>query len=139
MLAAVNGFCRFMAWHIKVKFLKIQRQIFRDSAKELTKEEYDRLLTAARGKWAGTASPDHGNSLRHGHPRVRAAVYHRGGRPAGSDRDLPQGKKVRTILLPGKLCRKLLKYARKHKTVSGEIFLTRNGTISEPPPDLDRA
>ena len=36
--------------------------------------------------------------------------------------------KIRTILLPGKLCRKLLKYARKHKTVSGEIFLTRNGT-----------
>ena len=36
--------------------------------------------------------------------------------------------KIRTILLPGKLCRKLLKYARKNKTVSGEIFLTRNGT-----------
>ena len=35
--------------------------------------------------------------------------------------------KFRTILLPGKLCRKLLKYARKHKTVSGEIFLPRNG------------
>ena len=35
--------------------------------------------------------------------------------------------KIRTILLPGKLCRKLLKYARKHKTVSGEIFLTRGG------------
>ena len=36
--------------------------------------------------------------------------------------------KIRTILLPGKLCRKLLKYARKNKTASGEIFLTRNGT-----------
>ena len=36
--------------------------------------------------------------------------------------------KIRTILMPGKLCRKLLKYARKQKTVSGEIFLTRNGT-----------
>ena len=36
--------------------------------------------------------------------------------------------KIRTILLPGKLCRKLLKYAKKQKTVSGEIFLTRNGT-----------
>ncbi|HIQ58987.1 MAG TPA: tyrosine-type recombinase/integrase, partial [Candidatus Merdivicinus intestinavium] len=31
------------------------------------------------------------------------------------------------ILLPGKLCRKLLGYARKHKTASGEIFLTRSG------------
>ena len=35
--------------------------------------------------------------------------------------------KIRTILLPGKLCRKLEKYARKQKIVSGEIFLTRNG------------
>ena len=34
---------------------------------------------------------------------------------------------ARTVLLPGKLCRKLLRYARKQKTVSGEIFLTRNG------------
>lgn len=25
MLAAINGFFRFMDWHIKVKFLKIQR------------------------------------------------------------------------------------------------------------------
>lgn len=36
--------------------------------------------------------------------------------------------KVRTILLPNKLCRKLLKYAKKTKTASGQIFLTRNGT-----------
>ena len=35
--------------------------------------------------------------------------------------------KIRTILLPGKPCRKLQKYARKQKIVSGEIFLTRNG------------
>ena len=28
--------------------MSIQRQIFRDSARELTKEEYDRLLAAAR-------------------------------------------------------------------------------------------
>ena len=35
--------------------------------------------------------------------------------------------KIRTVLIPGKLCRKLLKYARKNKTVSGEIFLTKSG------------
>ena len=82
MLAAVNGFCHFMAWHIKVKFLKIQRQIFRDSAKELTK--------------AG-----------------RATITLKG--------------KIRTILLPTKLCRKLVKYARKQKIAAGEIFLTSSG------------
>ena len=35
--------------------------------------------------------------------------------------------KIRTILLPGKLCRKLLKYAGRRKIASGEIFLTRGG------------
>ena len=35
--------------------------------------------------------------------------------------------KIRTILLPGKLCRKLKKYARKRKIASGEIFLTKSG------------
>ena len=35
--------------------------------------------------------------------------------------------KIRTVLLPGKLCRKLQKYAKKQKITSGEVFLTRNG------------
>jgi len=35
--------------------------------------------------------------------------------------------KIRTILLPAKLCRKLLKYARKQKIAHGEIFLTTGG------------
>ncbi|MFG6351278.1 MAG: tyrosine-type recombinase/integrase, partial [Oscillospiraceae bacterium] len=39
-------------------------------------------------------------------------------------------KKVKnlTILLPGKLCRKLLQFARTQKIASGEIFLARDGT-----------
>ena len=41
--------------------------------------------------------------------------------------DISLKGKIRTILIPAKLCRKLLKYAKKQKTVSGEIFLTRNG------------
>ena len=34
---------------------------------------------------------------------------------------------IRTILLPGKLCRKLQKYAKKQKIASGELFLTGSG------------
>ena len=41
--------------------------------------------------------------------------------------DISLKGKIRTILLPAKLCRKLLKYAKKQKTVSGEIFLSGNG------------
>ena len=35
--------------------------------------------------------------------------------------------KIRTVLLPEKLRRKLLKYAKKKKIASGEIFLTKSG------------
>lgn len=35
--------------------------------------------------------------------------------------------KIRTVLLPEKLRRKLLKYAGKRKIASGEVFLTRSG------------
>ena len=35
--------------------------------------------------------------------------------------------KIRTILIPGKLRRRLLSYAKRNKTASGEIFLTRSG------------
>lgn len=42
MLAAINGFFRFIYWHIKVKFLKIQRSLFRDTRRELP-PKYDRL------------------------------------------------------------------------------------------------
>lgn len=121
MLAAVNGFCHFMAWHIKVKFLKIQRQIFRDSAKELTKEEYDRLLTAARESGQERlvlimetlcATGIRVSELRY--ITVEAAK-------AGRATITLKGK-IRTILLPTKLCRKLVKYARKQKIAAGEIF-----------------
>lgn len=126
MLAAVNGFCRFAGLPIKLIFLSIQRQIFRDSAKELTKEEYDRLLTAARESGQERlalimetlcATGIRVSELRY--ITVEAAL-------AGRATITLKGK-IRTILLPAKLCRKLVKYARKQKTASGEIFLTKSG------------
>ena len=48
---------------------------------------------------------------------------------AGSGRaEISLKGKIRTILIPGRLCRKLLKYAKKNKIASGEIFLTRSGS-----------
>ena len=34
----------------RLKFLRIQRQLFRNRSKELRRDEYERLLKAARGK-----------------------------------------------------------------------------------------
>ena len=60
---------------------------------------------------------------------------------AGRAETAPKGK-IRTIMLPGKLCWKLLKYARKRKIASGEVFLTRSGkspirVLMPRSPDLD--
>lgn len=126
MLAALNSFFRFMDWHIKVKFLKIQRQIFRDSAKELTKEEYDRLLTAAREsgqeRLALIMETLCATGIRVSELRYITVEAARAGRAT-----ITLKGKIRTILLPAKLCRKLVKYAKKQKTASGEIFLTKSG------------
>ena len=50
MTAAVNQFFAFLGWEdCKIKALKIQRRLFRDDRRELTREEYQRLLDAAHG------------------------------------------------------------------------------------------
>ena len=51
VLALLNGFFEFIErYDLKAKNLKMQKQIFCQKDKELTKDEYERLLTAAKRK-----------------------------------------------------------------------------------------
>ena len=127
MLASLNGLFTFLGWdECRVRALKVQRQIFRDPAKELTRPEYDRLLAAAQAKGqdrlALLMEAICSTGIRVSEVKYLTVEAARAGRA-----ELVLKGKVRAILLPSKLCRKLLKYAKKQKTVSGEIFLTRNG------------
>ena len=126
MLAAVNGFFSFMGWGIKVKFLKIQHQLFRDTSRELTRAEYDRLLTAAQSseqeRLALIMETLCATGIRISELRYITVEAAQAGRATISLKG-----KIRTILLSTKLCRKLLKYARKQKIASGEVFLTKSG------------
>ena len=48
MLSALNSLLEFLdLWECRVKFLKIQRRLFRDADRELTKDDYQRLLNTA--------------------------------------------------------------------------------------------
>ena len=48
MLAALNGFFRFSGWEsLRIRFLKIQRRIFREQRRELTRAEYLKLVETA--------------------------------------------------------------------------------------------
>lgn len=126
-LAALNKFFAYMDRpECRVKYLKIQRRLFRSVEKELSREEYFRLLeTAERGgktRLGLLMETICATGIRVSEVKYITAEAVRAGRAEVSLKG-----KVRTILLPGKLCRKLEKYARKQKIVSGEIFLTRNG------------
>ena len=126
-LSALNKFFKFMGWQeYRMKYLKIQRKLFRGTEKELTKEEYIRLLETANSggkvRLALLIETICATGIRVSEVKyITAEAVERG------QAEIALKGKIRTILLPGKLCRKLQKYARKQKITSGEIFLTRSG------------
>lgn len=126
-LAAVNALLSVLGWEdCRVKSLRLQRRSFREDRRELTRAEYHRLVRTAqqqgRERLALLLETIGGTGIRVSEVRAITveSLY------AGCVEIALKGK-IRTILLPGKLCRKLLKYAKKNKIASGEIFLTRGG------------
>lgn len=127
MLIALNQFFRFQGWDgLRVKTIRVQRQIFRSRDKELTKEEYVRLLETAHGmgkeRLELLMEAICATGIRVSEVQYITVEAVRTGRA-----EIALKGKIRTILLPGKLRRKLLKYAKKQQIGSGEIFLTRTG------------
>ncbi len=128
MLAAVNHFFRFMGWEdCRVKALRLQRRMFRPAEQELSREEYGRLVATAREQGRERLGLLLETICATG-IRVSEVAYITVEAAEKGRTDVSLKGKIRTILLPNQLCRKLLKYARRKKIVSGEIFLTRNGT-----------
>ncbi len=126
-LAAVNAFFKFCGWQdCCVKALRLQRRAFRDPGRELTKAEYEKLVTAARDsgrtRLALLMETICGTGIRVSEVQYITVEAAQAGRA-----EIALKGKIRTIMLPGKLCRKLLKYAKKNKIASGEVFLTRSG------------
>ncbi len=125
MLASLNGLFAFLGWtDCKVRALRQQKQVYCPEDKELTKAEYLRLLEAAKEK-----------------PQLHLllqTICATGIRVSElryfTVEDVTSGEiyvnckgKNRTILIPGKLRKHLLHYARKEKIHSGPIFVNRKG------------
>ena len=125
MLVALNRFFRFQHRdELRVKTVRVQRRIFRSRERELTKEEYVRLLETAhalgRERLALLMETICATGIRVSEVKYITVEAAQAGRA-----EIALKGKIRTILLPGRLRRKLLKYAKKQKNGSGEIFLTR--------------
>lgn len=125
MLASLSSFLIYMGWgDCRVKSLKLQRRVYCPEEKELTKGEYRRLLKAAEGQ------PQLHLVLQticSTGIRVSELRYFTVEAVEAGEVVVTCKGKTRTILLPGKLRRRLLDYARKQKLRSGVIFLTRSG------------
>ena len=125
-LAALNDLFAFLSWSdCRAHYLKVQHRLFRDAGQELGREDYERLIMAAREsgreRIALVMETICATGIRVSEVRYITVEAARAGRA-----EISLKGKIRTILLPQKLCRKLRKYARKNKIASGEIFLTRS-------------
>ena len=127
VLSSLNSFFRFAGWHdCHVKTLKIQRQIFAKSERELTKAEYERLLNAAQKKGnrrlyylmqticnTGIRISElrfiDANAVKTGKATIRC-----------------KGK-MRVVILTAPLCKMLKGYMREQGITSGSVFQTRTG------------
>ncbi len=127
MLASIHGFYKYSGWsNCNVRFLRIQRKMFREQRRELTKDEYVKLVNTARAqkkeRLAMLIEAICATGIRVSEVQYLTVEAVQQGRAVISLKG-----KIRTILLPDKLVRKLKQYIRKQKITAGEIFLTRNG------------
>lgn len=126
-LAALNGFFKFMGWQeCRVRPVRVQRRHYAEPSRELSREEYYRLLKIARQK--GNMRLFHlleticSTGIRVSELRFITVQAVKRGRA-----DICNKGKYRTILLPRKLCEKLLEYCRERGIWQGSVFVTRSG------------
>ena len=127
MLSSVNAFFVFMGWYdLKVKTLKIQRRIFSDKSKELSKPEYERLLSAAinrkNKRLYYLIQTVASTGLRVSEIQYVTCEAVRQGQAVINCKG-----KIRQIFLPKKLCKMLLSYIKERKIKSGSVFVTKTG------------
>ena len=125
MLASLNSLLEYMGWsECKVKHLKQQRQTYCSEEKELTKEEYKRLLGAAKGQEqlklilqtiCGTGI------------RISELKYFTVEALKKGEVTVRCKNKTRTVLVPKALIKSLLLYAKKKGIGMGPVFVSRSG------------
>lgn len=127
MLASINSFFSFNGWaDLKVKHIKLQRQIYRSEDKELTKEEYMRMVNAAERSGNERLSLLIQTICATG-IRVGELQYITVDAVNRSEAIVSLKGKTRSVFIVNKLKIKLLRYAEKRHIISGAIFITRNG------------
>lgn len=125
MLASVNSFMRFMGWEsCRVRSIKVQQQVYCAEEKELTKEDYMRLLEASRSKPRLNLIIQTicSTGIRVSELSFFTVEAVRKGQVAVFCKN-----KTRSVFIPGKLRKKLLDFAGRRGIREGIIFRTGSG------------
>ena len=127
MLSSLNGFFAYIGeLGLKVKNIKIQKQIFAKNEKDLTKEEYYRLLAEAKSKGNRKLYLILQTLCATGIRVSELCTINAESLKCGRTQVNIKGK-LRVILIPDKLCEMLKAYASEQKITSGCIFVTKTG------------
>ena len=131
MLAALNAFFRYTGWFdCCVKQLKIQKQAYCPPEKELTKEEYIKLIDTARQNGNERLSliiqTICGTGIRVSELQFITVEAVKRGEAIVSCK----GKR-RVIFIVSALRMKLLQYAKCCEIQFGPVFITRNGKVMD--------
>lgn len=125
MLASINSFLNYLGLpEFRAKGLRLQQQVYVPEERELTKEEYLRLLSAAevRPQLRLIMETICATGIRVSELRSFTVESVR------QENVIARCKsKIRPILVGRKLRKKLLAYASEQKIRTGAIFLARNG------------
>lgn len=127
MIASLNSLFVFVGWDdLKVKSIKLQRQIYCPEEKELTKVEYLRLVNTAKQKGNERLylliQTICGTGIRVGELLYITVEAVKCGKAVVSLKG-----KTRMVFIVKELKKKLLCYAAEQGIKSGAIFITRNG------------
>ena len=127
MLASLNSLFTFLGWDdCKAKTLKMQQQIYCPEEKELTKEEYLRLINTAKQKGNERLNlilqTICGTGIRISELQYITAEAIRRGEAIVCCKN-----KTRTVFIVRELQKKLLRYMKKRNIISGSVFVTKTG------------
>ena len=127
MLASLNSLFLFLGWaDLKVKSIKLQRQIYCPEEKELTKAEYMRLINTAKKKGNERLNlliqTICGTGI-----RVSELQYITVEAVKCGEATVSLKGKTRSVFIVRDLQKKLLRYIAEQEITSGVIFITRSG------------
>lgn len=127
MLAAINSLFSFLGWvDLKVKSIRLQRQIYCPEEKELTKAEYMRLVNTAKQKGNERLNLLLQTICATG-IRVSELQYITVEAAECGEASVSLKGKTRSVFIIRQLQKKLLRYAAERNISSGAIFITRSG------------